>query len=129
MTTYVIEWGRDPKARGCHRQQITEVDELQRVLDDIHAASTPTVISLYAADDPDGPGLQIGLGHPTHAFALPIEAGGDYATDPAVPTLSDDVVYDYNGEPTEYEPDELRITPQHAMQLAHLYVAGARPRT
>lgn len=126
MTTYVIEWGRDPQTRGCHRQQIIEVDQLQHVLDDIHAASTPTVVSLYNADDPDGPGLQIGLGHTTHAFALPIEAGGDYAVNDAVPVLADDVVYDYNGEPTEYEPAELRITPQQAMQLACRYVTGVR---
>lgn len=74
-------------------------------------------------------GLQIGLGHPTHAFALPIEAGGGYATDDALPQLAEDVVYNYNGEATEYEPDELRITPEHAMRLARLYVASARLRT
>lgn len=123
--TWIIEWGRDPQTSRVHTTTVAGPDDLAVVLDDIEAVGVPTAVSIYRDDDDNG--LQIGLGHPTHAWALIIEPRGGYASEPDVPEPNTSVEYDYNGEPTTYRR-QLRITPATARQLAREYVAtGRRP--
>ncbi|WP_434742735.1 Imm1 family immunity protein [Micromonospora sp. SH-82] len=72
-----VTWTYD---RGDHRDNhetdVTEPAALETLLGEIHQAGEPVVVTIFSdtADDPDDlpPGLQVGLGHPTHAFAVHI---------------------------------------------------------
>ncbi|MGS2619682.1 Imm1 family immunity protein [Micromonospora sp. LZ34] len=74
------------------------------------------------------PGLQIGCGHPTHAFAVHIADDGGFLNDPTVETPSGRLSFDLGGVPTEYPTENLRIQPETAIQIAATFLkTGGEP--
>ncbi|GGM28390.1 hypothetical protein GCM10011608_11460 [Micromonospora sonchi] len=128
-----VTWAYD---RGDHRDN-HEVDlsapaALSAVLHEIHQAGEPVAVTIFsqAIDDPDElpPGLQIGLGHPTHSFAVHIAADGAYLNDPTVEAPTAGLSFDLGGVPTEYPAEYLRIRPDTAIQIATAFLAtGGKP--
>jgi hypothetical protein len=58
--------------------------------------------------------LDVGLGHPTRAFAW----SGKYGVEDLVAALTESIWFDYGGTPTEYLPFCTRVTPAMALQVA-----------
>ncbi|GAA2715107.1 Imm1 family immunity protein [Micromonospora olivasterospora] len=122
-----VTWAYD---RGDHRDNheadLTDPAALEALLHEIHEAAEPVAITIFSdtTDDPDElpPGLQIGLGHPTHAFAVHIADDGGYLTDPTVQSPSGGLSFDLGGVPTEYPAEHLRIRPETAIQIAATYL-------
>ncbi|MFG1955925.1 Imm1 family immunity protein [Micromonospora sp. NPDC048830] len=122
-----VTWAYD---RGDHRDNheadLTEPAALEALLHEIHEAAEPVVITVFSdtTDDADElpPGLQIGLGHPTHAFAVHIADDGGYLNDPTVQSPSGGLSFDLSGVPTEYPAEHLRIRPETAIQIAATYL-------
>jgi hypothetical protein len=76
-------------------------------------------------------GLQIGIGPAERSFAVYVgEPAGGLGYDRDLPEWASIIVFDYGGEPTEYGPDMLRLTPAQGRHLAREYVhTGRRPTT
>jgi hypothetical protein len=122
-----VTWAYD---RGDHRDN-HEVDRtdpgaLEALLHEIHRAGEPVVVTIFSqtTDDPDElpPGLQIGLGHPTHAFAVHIADDGGYLSDPTVESPSGRLSFDLGAVPTEYPAEHLRLRPETAIQIAAAFL-------
>jgi hypothetical protein len=130
-----VTWAYD---RGDHRDShevdITDPTGLETVLREIHQRNEPVVVTIYGETpaDPDDlpPGLQIGLGHPTHAFVVHIADDGGYLTDPSVQAPSGEIAFDLGGVPTEYPAEDLHLHPENALQAAvtFLKTGGEPPR-
>ncbi|MER7166036.1 Imm1 family immunity protein [Micromonospora sp. NPDC000207] len=130
-----VTWTYD---RGDHRDNheadVTEPAALDTLLGKIHQAGEPVVVTIFSdtTDDPDDlpPGLQVGLGHPTHAFAVHIADTGGYLTDPTATAPQQGLHFDFGGVPTEYPAAHLRLRPETAIQIAATFVrsGGAPPR-
>jgi hypothetical protein len=130
-----VTWAYD---RGDHRDNheadLTDPGALEALLHEIHQAGEPVVITIFSdtTDDPDElpPGLQIGLGHPTHGFAVHIADDGGYLNDPTVQTPDGGLSFDLGGVPTEYPAEQLRIRPETAIQIAAAFLktGGDPPR-
>ncbi|GAB3149032.1 hypothetical protein GCM10027290_34680 [Micromonospora sonneratiae] len=128
-----VTWAYD---RGDHRNNhevdLTDPAALEALLHEIHEAREPVAVTIFSksADDPDElpPGLQIGLGHPTHAFAVHIADDGDYLSDPTAQAPSEAVSFDVGGVPTEYPAEYLRIRPETAIRAAATFLkTGGQP--
>ncbi|GIJ28890.1 hypothetical protein Vqi01_40520 [Micromonospora qiuiae] len=128
-----VTWTYD---RGDHRDNhevdLTDSDALEALLCEIHQAGEPVVVTIVSdiTDDPDDlpPGLQIGLGHPTHAFAVHIADDGGYLSDPTVQPPDQGLHFDFGGVPTEYPAKHLRLRPDMATQIARTFLkTGGRP--
>jgi hypothetical protein len=129
--TYLIGWGRDDsQPTGQHEVAVDTVDELDVVLDRIERAGVPQVVDITpAGDDHDiSYGLQIGLGA-DRSFALYNGLpGSGIGFDPQLPPPQASIVFDSGGEPTDYPPDQLRLTSAQVRQVAREYVhTGLRP--
>jgi hypothetical protein len=120
--SYVIGWGRDDTQPTRPREvPVTSVAELDAVLDEIEAAGTAYLVDISPADDDhEVPyGLQIGIGPIERSFAVYIgEPAGGLGDDPELPECHSSITFDHGGEPTEYGPDQLRLTPAQVRQLA-----------
>jgi hypothetical protein len=130
--TYLIGWGRDDsQPTGQHETAINTVDELDAVLDRIEQAGIPQLVDISPADDEhDVPyGLQIGIGPVERSFAVYIgDPAGGAGYDPQLPPAATSIRFDSGGEPTDYSPDQLRLTPDQVRQVAREYVhTGHRP--
>ncbi|MGW0434024.1 Imm1 family immunity protein [Micromonospora sp. NPDC003197] len=128
-----VTWAYD---RGDHRDKhevdLTDPTALKTLLQEIQRVGEPVAVTIFneTADDPDElpPGLQIGLGHPTHAFAVHIADDGDYLNDPTVQPLNRVVSFDLGGVPTEYPAERLRIRPKAAIEIAAVFLkTGGQP--
>lgn len=128
-----VTWAYD---RGDHRDNhevdLTDPTALETLLQEIHQAGEPVAVTIFSetADDPDElpPGLQIGLGHPTHAFAVYIADDGDYLNDLTVQAPNRAASFDLGGVPTEYPAEHLRIRPETAIQIAAIFLkTGGQP--
>ncbi|MEU5554158.1 Imm1 family immunity protein [Micromonospora sp. NPDC047793] len=128
-----VTWTYD---RGDHRDNhetdLTDADALEALLREIDQAGEPVVVTIFSdiTDDPDDlpPGLQIGLGHRTHAFAVHIADDGGYLNDPTVPPPDQQLHFDLGGVPTEYPTEHLRLRPDTAIQVAGTFLkTGGTP--
>jgi hypothetical protein len=131
MTTYEIAWGvDDAQPTGQPVRLVNSGAELDAVFNEI-AASGPHMVTVYPADgDPDGPSLQVGIGHPRRGFALWLGPDGGYGFDPALDPLDEELTFDYGGEPTDYGSYRTRLTAEQARHVAHEFVTtGERPRS
>ncbi|MEU1756014.1 hypothetical protein ABZ436_25630 [Micromonospora matsumotoense] len=83
------------------------------------------------ADDPNDlpPGIQIGLGHPTHAFAVHIADDGGYRTDPTAETPAAGRRFDFGGVPTGNPTEHLQLRPETAIELAVAFLLDGLPCT
>ncbi|MEU7981411.1 Imm1 family immunity protein [Micromonospora sp. NPDC049081] len=118
--------------RDNHEVELNDPDALEALLREIQRAGEPVVLTIFSdnADDPDDlpPGIQIGLGHPTHAFAVHIADDGGYIEDPTVETPAEALRFDFGGVPTEYPAEHLRLRPETAIQLAVAFLrTGGEP--
>ncbi|MGC4855987.1 Imm1 family immunity protein [Micromonospora sp. DT4] len=118
-----VTWTYDRgEQRDNHEVELTDPDALEALLRDIQRAGEPVVLTIFndTSDDPDDlpPGIQIGLGHPTHAFAVHIADDGDYLNDPTAETPTKGLHFDFGGVPTEYPAKHLQLRPETAIQLA-----------
>ncbi|MER7167855.1 Imm1 family immunity protein [Micromonospora sp. NPDC000207] len=113
--------------RDNHEADVTEPTALETLLGKIHQAGEPVVVFILAdtAHDPDDlpPGLQVGLGHPTHAFAVHIADDGGYLRDRSVDTPPRGIRFDFGGVPTEYPVEHLCLNPETAIQVAGTFLA------
>lgn len=128
-----VTWTYD---RGDHRDnhevELTDPDALEALLREIQQAGEPVVLTIFSDtnDDPDDlpPGIQIGLGHPTHAFAVHIADDGGYLNDPTAETPPAGLQFDFGGVPTEYPAEHLQLRPETAIQLAVIFLkTGGEP--
>jgi hypothetical protein len=128
-----VTWAYD---RGDHRDNhevdLTDPAALEALLHEIHQTGEPVAVTIFSdtTDDPDElpPGLQIGLGYPTHAFAVHIADDGGYLNDPTVQTPSRGLSFDLGGVPTEYPAEHLRVRPETAIQIAAAFLkTGGEP--
>ncbi len=118
--------------RDSHEVELTDPDALEALLREIQQAGEPVVVTIFSDinDDPDDlpPGIQIGLGHSTHAFAVRIADDGDYLNDPTAETPAEGLRFDFGGVLTEYLAEHLQLRPETAIQLAVTYLkAGGEP--
>jgi hypothetical protein len=108
--------------RDNHEIELANPTALEALLREIHQAAEPVVVTIFSDDigDPDDlpPGLQIGLGHPNHAFAVHVTDDGDYLNDQTVETPTEGLNFDLGGVPTEYSAEHLRLRPETAIQMA-----------
>lgn len=88
MTTYEIAWGvDDSQPTGQPVRLVSSAAELDAVFDEI-AAGGQYMVTIYPANgDPDGPSLQVGIGHPKRGFVLWLGVGGRAIGQRAVFTL------------------------------------------
>ncbi|MEV4481770.1 Imm1 family immunity protein [Micromonospora coxensis] len=121
-----VTWTYD---RGDHRDnyevELTDPDALEVLLREIQQAGEPVVLTIFSdIDGPDDlpPGIQIGLGHPTHAFAVDIADDGGYLNDPTAETPPAGLQFDFGGVPTEYPAEHLQLRPETAIQLAVIFL-------
>lgn len=120
--------------RDNHEVELTDPHALETLLREIQQAGEPVVLTIFSEtnDDPDDlpPGIQIGLGHPTHAFAVHIADDGGYLNDPTAESPTEGLQYDFGGVPTEYPAEYLQLRPETAIQLAvaFLMTGGEPPR-
>ena len=133
--THIVTWGRD------HRRTVSNVHELDAVLDEIASTGTPTSVGIYPPDeldkdaspwdDPPTSALEIGVGHRDRSFAIWLGPDAAIATAPAAgpwPGGAQDIAFDYGGDPVFAGPDRARITPSAARDAARQYVrTGTRP--
>ncbi len=135
---FVIGWGRDDDLPdGQPRVPVANVEELDRVLDRLeHERGVDGASYLVEiADEDSGDGfityhLQIGLGHPERASLHFIgEPAGGIGYEPGLaPWTGGTVTFDENGEPAEYGPDQMRVSPKVAREAAREWVrTGVRP--
>jgi Immunity protein Imm1 len=130
--SYLVGWGRDDaQPGGQYEVVVNDTDELDLVLDRIAQAGVPQMVDIVPSDDahPIPYGLQIGLGTNDRSFAVYFgEPAGGVGYDPDLPPAPASIRFDYGGEPTDYDPDQLRLTPEQVRQAAREYVAtGQRP--
>jgi hypothetical protein len=108
--------------RDNHEVEVTDPHALEALLREIQQAGEPVVVTIFSdsTEDPDDlpPGIQIGLGHPTHAFAVHIADNGGYLNDPTAETPTEGVQFDFGGVPTEYPAEHLQLRPETAIRLA-----------
>ncbi|EEP73551.1 hypothetical protein MCAG_03878 [Micromonospora sp. ATCC 39149] len=120
--------------RDNHETDVTDPAVLEALLHEIHQAGEPVAVTIFSdtTDDPDElpPGLQIGLGHPTYAFAVHIADDGGYLNDPTVQKPGGDISFDLGGVPTEYGAENLRLRPVTAIQIAATFLktGGKQPQ-
>jgi hypothetical protein len=118
--------------RDNHEVELTDPDALEALLREIQQAGEPVVVTTFddIADDLDDlpPGIQIGLGHPTHAFAVHIADDGGYLNDPTAETPTEGLEFDFGGVPTEYLAEHLQLRPETAIQLAVTFLKPAANR-
>ncbi|WP_326559689.1 Imm1 family immunity protein [Micromonospora sp. NBC_01796] len=114
--------------RDSHETAVTDPRELEKVLHDIQEQREPVVVTIYADApvDPDDlpPGLQIGLGHAEHAFAVHITEDGGYLADPQVSPPPRPISFDVAGVPTEVPPEHLTLRPDSAVSAALAFLAS-----
>lgn len=119
--------------RANHEVELSDPDALEALLREIHAASEPVVVTIFDeigddASDDLPPGIQIGLGHPKHAFALHVADDGGYINDPMAEAPTEGLQFDLGGVPTDYPAECLRLRPETAIQLAVTFLkTGGRP--
>lgn len=117
-----VVWAFDRGSRReSHEVVVAGRGELDGLLTGIHGQREPVVVTLFDADsDPDElpTGLQVGLGHPGHAFAVRIADDGGYLSDPLVTPPADSITFDAGGVPTEYAPSQLMLRPRAAIEAA-----------
>ncbi|MCX4391345.1 Imm1 family immunity protein [Micromonospora peucetia] len=118
--------------RDNHEVELTDPDALEALLREIQQAGEPVVLTIFSDtnDDPDDlpPGIQIGLGHSTHAFAVHIADDGGYLNDPTAETPAEGLQFDFGGVPTEYPAEHLQLRPETAIQLAVTFLkTGGEP--
>ncbi|MEV4847451.1 Imm1 family immunity protein [Micromonospora matsumotoense] len=120
--------------RDHHEVELNEPDALEALMREIQQAGEPVVLTIFSdtADDPDDlpPGFQVGLGHPTHAFAVHIADDGSYLNDPTAEAPAAGVRFDFGGVPTEYPAEHLQLRPETAIRLAVVFLrtGGEPPR-
>ncbi|MET7949765.1 Imm1 family immunity protein [Micromonospora sp. NPDC005324] len=128
-----VTWTYDRgEQRDNHEVELTDPNAFEALLREVQQAGEPVVLSLVSdtTDDPDDlpPGMQIGLGHPTHAFAVHIADDGAYLNDPTAQIPADGVAFDLGGVPTEYQAEDLQLRPETAIQLAVTFLkTGGEP--
>lgn len=132
--TYVVDWGLEG-----NEVRVATGEELDAALDQAEAYATehgPVAVDVFPDDGQDGSepdyvpyGMVIGVGHAERSFAVYVgEPAGGVAVDPALPAWGESVTFDYGGEPTPYAPEQLRLTPGQAREVAAEYVrTGGRP--
>jgi Immunity protein Imm1 len=130
--TYLVGWGRDDtQPSGQHETVVHDADELDAVLDRIERAGIPQLVDISPSDDAHAIpyGLQIGVGTTDRSFAIYIgQPAGGVGYDPDLPPAPGSICFDAGGEPTDYPPGKLRLTPHQVRQAAREYVAtGQRP--
>lgn len=130
-----VNWTYDRgNRRDNHEVDLTDPDALEAILHEIQHAAEPVVVAIFndIADNLDDlpTGIQIGLGHPTHAFAVHVSDDGGYLSDPAVETPPGGLKFDFGGVVTEYPAEHLRLRPETAIRLAvtFLRTGGEPPR-
>jgi len=130
MTTYEIAWGLDEtEPTGQPVRQVQSAAELDAVLDEISATEQFMVTIYPVGGEPDGPSMQIGIGHPQRGFVLWLGSDPGYAVDLDNEPLGEDLTFDYGGEPTDYGPARTRVSSEQVRQAVREFVAtGARPR-
>jgi hypothetical protein len=127
--SFTVEWGKDESRPDGHGLAVVStVTELDSVLDAIEGRCAETgqlfVVHVYAMDDADGlpGGVQIGVGHSQRSFAYWLGDEGGSAFEPDLPSGPADLRFDYGGQPIFPTPEELRLRPAVARQIARDYV-------
>jgi len=133
--SFTVEWGRDESRPDGHGHVVVSTDaELDAILAGIQQRCEATgdlfVVHVYPTAEADRlpGGVQIGVGHPRHAFAywLGEEGGTAYEPDLAVGPVG--LRFDYGGQPLCPAPQELRLRPGTAREIAGEFVrTGRRP--
>src|SRR5690606_34470645 len=76
--------------RANHEVELDDPNALEALLREIQKTGEPVVVTIFDELNEDSddlpPGIQIGLGHPTYAFALHVADDGGYVNDPMVET-------------------------------------------
>ncbi|WFE23933.1 Imm1 family immunity protein [Solwaraspora sp. WMMD937] len=130
-----VNWTYDKGSRReNHSAAATDAAVLDSLLREIQQRAEPVVVTIYdeGPTDPDElpPGLQLGLGHPTHAFVGYIADDGYHLTAPDVQPPAADISFDLGGVPTEYPAEHLRLRPETAIAAAVTYLrSGGEPPT
>jgi hypothetical protein len=103
--TWTYDRGDD---RDNHEADLTDPAALEVLLREIQQAGEPVVVTIFndVTGDLDDlpPGIQIGLGHATHAFAVHIADDGGYLNDPSAETPSQELSFDLGGDPPSTPP-------------------------
>jgi hypothetical protein len=117
--------------RSTNETVVNDTDELDAVLDRIARAGIPQLVDISPLDDTHSVpyGLQIGVGTADRSFAIYIgQPAGGVGYDPDLSPPPASTRFDAGGEPTDYHPEQLRLTPEQVRQAAREYVAtGQRP--
>ncbi|MDG4761425.1 Imm1 family immunity protein [Micromonospora sp. WMMD710] len=118
--------------RDNHEVELTDPDALEALLRKIQQAGESVVLTIFSDTTDDlgdlPPGIQIGLGHPNHAFAVYIADDGGYLSDPTAETPPAGLHFDFGGVPTEYPAEHLQLRPETAMKLAVTFLkTGGKP--
>lgn len=130
-----VNWSYDRgNRRESHSTTETDATALGSLLREIQQRAEPVVVTIYGAE-PDSPdeltsGLQLGLGHPDHAFVVYIAGDGYYLAAPDVRPPATGISFDLGGVPTEYAAEHLRVRPETAIAAAVAYLrTGGEPPT
>ncbi|MFY1633990.1 Imm1 family immunity protein [Solwaraspora sp. WMMB335] len=126
-----VNWSYDRgDRRESHSTAKTDATALGSLLREIQQRAEPVVVTIYGAgpDSPDEltPGLQLGLGHPDHAFVAYIADDGYHLTAPDVRPPTTGISFDLGGVPTEYAAEHLRLRPETAIAAAVGYLRTGR---
>ncbi|MGI5213180.1 Imm1 family immunity protein [Plantactinospora sp. CA-290183] len=128
-----VTWSYDrADHRDSHEVEVSDPVALETLLRRVHEKQEPVVVTIYDVpdDEDDLPtGLQVGLGHPTHAFVVHIADDGGYLIYPDVPAPSEGIAFDVGGVRTEYPAEHLRVQPDFALRAAATFLRTGKPPT
>ncbi|GIL32038.1 Imm1 family immunity protein [Actinocatenispora comari] len=131
--TYTVSWGADDDhPSGQHVVEVATPGDLDDALNALDASGQLFVVDIYRSDDEhDIPfGLQLGIGHPERSFVIYLgdQPAAGLAVDRSLPEWPEDITFDYGGEPTDYHPNQTRVTSRQARDAAREYMqTGKRP--
>ena len=120
--TYMVTWSPD------RTREVTDVDGLEAVLDEITGQQHRLVVGVYQQRDGRWVGMDIGVGHPERSFVFFNARDGGYGVESDLPEWDGDIVFDFGGQGTDYHPEETRVSAATAVQAARQWVmTGQRP--
>jgi Immunity protein Imm1 len=117
-----LVWGSDREA------EIGTVDELDAIVDRLHseAESQPFVVELVAEN---GATLSVGLGRPVTVVNYLAESGDPPYLQSLGEDATDELVFDYRGDWSEYPPESAVPVEVGRQALREFFATGRPPKT